>query len=74
MSKYQCCFCGKTIKPISPDVCSILFMVDYESSSGMGSHEQQFWCHALCFKNCCHKSAPLYVLDLAKGKGSKSGC
>jgi hypothetical protein len=64
MDKYQCCFCGKTIEKISPDVCSIIFSTDFED--GKSSYDQQLWCHAICFKNLLHPSAHLYVLDLAQ--------
>jgi hypothetical protein len=71
MNQYQCCFCGKVIKSFSPDACSLIFITGYESKINK-NHEQQLWCHALCFKDRLHSSVPLYALDLAKDKSNET--
>lgn len=63
MSEYQCCFCGKGIAHISPDVAGLL----YTTCADRGHEsqlDQQFWCHTECLKQRLHPSVNMYVLDM----------
>jgi len=61
--KYQCCFCGKTIPPTSPDVGGLLY---YTSAERAREFQRELWCHTKCLTERLHPSAKMYVLDLLK--------
>ena len=63
--KYQCCFCGKTIPPTSPDVGGLLYYTSAERAREF-QRDQQLWCHTKCLTERLHPSAIMYVLDLLK--------
>ncbi|MCL4517493.1 MAG: Imm27 family immunity protein [Firmicutes bacterium] len=57
--RFQCCFCGKTIERREKNICTLVF------TSNLDGHEeshinQQFFCHAKCFKKRVHRKIPLY--------------
>jgi hypothetical protein len=62
---YQCCFCGKTVEPVPPDVGSLLFTTCHGGPSDL-QHEQIDFCHAECLRARLHPSATLYAVDLLK--------
>ena len=61
--KYQCCFCGDTILPVSPDVGGLLYTTCFDRGSG-SQRDQQLYCHANCLADRLAPSVNLYVLDL----------
>jgi hypothetical protein len=61
--RYQCVFCGMTIEPTKVDICELNLRTNWEKTVEK-QQVQQFFCHATCFRQHVHVSAPLYVLDL----------
>ncbi len=63
MSEYQCCFCGKGIAHVKPDVGGLLYTtcVDRERELQL---DQQLWCHTACLQERLHPSVKMYVLDI----------
>lgn len=61
--KYACCFCGKTIEPVSPDVGSLLYTTNRDKSQDL-QYDQEMFCHASCLESRLHPTAKLYVLSL----------
>ncbi len=61
---YVCCFCGLSISPVSPDVCSLEITTDFDKAAGE-QHQQLLFCHAACLQKQVHPSVKLYVLSLA---------
>ena len=61
--RFQCCFCGKTIKPIPPDVGSLLYTTCIDMPV-QAQHGQQLYCHTACLTERLHFSLNLYVLLL----------
>lgn len=59
--KYQCMFCGGAIQPES-GVCAVILVTNWAGPQDE-QVEQQFFCHADCFRRHAHPSVPLYVLD-----------
>ena len=60
--KYQCCFCGQAIKPISPDVGGLLYYTSAERARKFQT-DQQLWCHTKCLTEKLHSSVKMYLLD-----------
>jgi hypothetical protein len=63
---YLCSFCGLSITPASPDVCSLEITTDFDKAIET-QHKQVLFCHAACFQDRIHPSVKLYVLSLASG-------
>jgi hypothetical protein len=63
--RFQCCFCGKNIPPISPDVGGLMYYTHAERPREAQS-DQQFWCHTKCLTDRLHPSAKMYVLDVLR--------
>jgi hypothetical protein len=68
--KYQCCFCGTTIDPVSPDVGGLLYYTCADRGKGFQS-DQQLFCHTRCLTERVHQSVHLYVLDLLNFRASE---
>ena len=62
-AEYQCCFCGKGVEPIPPDVSSLLYTSCYGQSRNM-QVDQTMWCHTECLIKNLHPSVKLYAVDL----------
>lgn len=60
--KYQCCFCGKNIPPISPDVGALLYYA-HADRGREEQRDQQFWCHTKCLSERLMPPARLYLSD-----------
>jgi hypothetical protein len=67
--RFQCCFCGKTIPPVGPDVGGLLYYKHADRPPEEQS-DQQFWCHTKCLADRLMPPARLYLSDsLPKGGG-----
>jgi hypothetical protein len=60
---YQCVFCGETVMSSHLDVCALILVTNRDKPSE-AQQEQEFWCHAACFRQRTHPSVPLYIFDL----------
>ena len=58
----QCCFCGRRVEAAGLDPCSLTLAPRVEGPFAE-AREQDFWCHADCFRRVAHESVPLYILD-----------
>jgi hypothetical protein len=63
MSEYQCCFCGKGIAHVSPDVGGLLYSTCADRAREF-QLDQQVWCHTKCLTDRLHPSVKMYVLDV----------
>lgn len=59
----QCCFCGKKIDPLPPDVGGLLYTTCVDRSVG-GQHSQQLYCHTSCLTERLHSSVNMYAISL----------
>jgi len=59
---FQCCFCGKSIDPVVPDVGGLLYTMTIDRPT-RDRPEQQLYCHTLCLMERLHPSAKLYALE-----------
>ncbi len=62
-TRYQCCFCARTIASKAPDVASLVYApcIDHADQE---DNEQELFCHTECLRSRLHKSAILYAADL----------
>jgi hypothetical protein len=67
--EYQCFFCGDGIQSGGLDVCALVLIVRWDQDSAV-QRDQQFFCHATCFRKHAHDSVPLYSLDV---EGAEEG-
>lgn len=58
MNKYQCIFCGKSIKNCEK-VTSLLITTNWQNEHEQ--ENQQVFCHLECLKNKCYTSENIYV-------------
>jgi hypothetical protein len=56
-SGVQCCFCGATIAPVSPDPVRL-------EVRGENGETQELYCHAAHLKRALHPSVPLYIWEV----------
>ena len=70
--QYQCCFCGRTIDPVSPDVGGLLYYTCADRSKEFQS-DQRLFCHTRCLTDRVHSSVHMYVLDLLNRGASEQG-
>lgn len=63
VERYQCCFCGDTVKPQKPDVISILVTSNWTLDTGEQANQQLF-CHSACLQRKLHPSVPFLSEDL----------
>ena len=59
--RVQCCFCGRTIEPTPPDICSLTIQLDWQERADLDedSPMQQLYCHAACLREHIPKNIPL---------------
>ena len=67
---YQCCFCGELVKANNSSLISILAILNWNNEI-KEQHEQQFFCHVLCFKQKLNPQVPLYLADLVDDQETK---
>jgi hypothetical protein len=67
---YQCCFCGKTIEALAPDVAALIYVTCIDQPVER-QKDQQLFCHTKCLRERLHPSANLYAADLVE---DGSGC
>ena len=61
--RYKCCFCGRTIDPVSPDVGGLLYTMKIDRPEDEHRHQQLF-CHTLCLMERLDRAVKLLVLDM----------
>jgi hypothetical protein len=65
--KFACCFCGKIIEPVSPDIGALLYTVNWDKPRA-DQYDQSLFCHAACLQSRLHPSAKLYILSLVSNE------
>lgn len=63
--RFQCCFCGKLVDPVPPDVGSLIYTTCRTGPSNL-QKDQEIFCHASCLRAVLHPSVKLYAVDLVE--------
>jgi hypothetical protein len=61
----QCCLCGNPVsrgESHSVDPCCIL-LIGHADRERRDQKEQQFWCHAECFRKALADKSIMYILE-----------
>jgi hypothetical protein len=60
--KYACAFCGEAIESVGPDIGALILVANWNGPTD-SQQEQQFFCHADCFRGHVRASVPICILD-----------
>lgn len=60
--KFQCMFCATTVYSKDQDFCILELKTNWDQPDEVPK-EQDFFCHAKCFRKAAHPKTPLYILD-----------
>ena len=60
--RFQCCFCGETIKKAGPDVGLLAYTTCFDGERSR-QFTQSLYCHAECLRSALHPGAYLDAPD-----------
>jgi hypothetical protein len=61
--RFECVFCAGEVGSGDASLCS-LRLTTHWGETRPKQREQQFFCHAACFRQAVHPGIPLYAFDL----------